>query len=369
MTVEGSKTLIIEERNGKHRVRVWDSDLCRKVTVGTYSTKKNAERAGRKAERELELCGFVQKRQDTTFGALCDEYLTQNTTLRPSTRNWYVSALKPARKHFGENHSVRRLTKQEVQKYVNALVKSGKADKTVHDYIRALAATLGHGVDAGYLLANPAHDLKHMPKNKRREERLVVLTVREHEGLVAAAPKGYRTMIAIWPYVGLRRSEMQGLTWAEVDLKRGELHVRYQLREDGTLDPALKTEKSRRTVDLTPYVVAELKAWKLACPHTEQGFVFPTPRGLPQKCKPQFYKVWNRMCEDAGIVGLTSHGLRHTFASWNLAAGEDAAWVSEQMGHTNLAMTLNTYTHVVEAPRKQDKRKLDEWLEKQGAVA
>ena len=168
-------------------------------------------------------------------------------------------------------------------------------------------------------------------------------------------------MFQIWPFVGLRRAEMQGLCWEDVDFAAAQLHVRHQLREDGSLDTTLKTEKSLRTVDLTEDVVKTLRAWKLECPPTLQDLVFPTPRGLAQTCKPQFYTIWHRTCENAGLEGCDPHDMRHTFATWNLAAGENPIKVAEALGHEKPSMTLDTYGHLLSKRAERGPSKLAEW--------
>ncbi len=175
-------------------------------------------------------------------------------------------------------------------------------------------------------------------------------------------------MVSIWPFVGLRRSEMQGLTWECVDLTARSLEVRYQLREDGTLDPHLKTPKSARMVHLTVRVVKELAAWKLASRPNDLGLVFPTPRGLPQSSKSQFYKVWNRACEAAGLQGLDSHDLRHCYATWSLAAGENVKRVADQMGHEKPSITLDTYAHLLPDDSPGLVHKLEVWYDTQPAA-
>ena len=160
---------------------------------------------------------------------------------------------------------------------------------------------------------------------------------------------------------------MHGLTWAEVDLPKRRLNVRYQLREDGSLDPNLKTPKSVRSVDLTTRVVQELLKWRLASKPNSLDLVFPTPRGLPQSCKPQFYRIWKKACEIAELEGLDPHDMRHTFASWSLAAGENPKRVADQMGHEKPSITLDIYAHLLPQDAPEAKHRIEEWYDNQPA--
>lgn len=278
-----------------------------------------------------------------------------------------MTASRHARRFFGENASARRLSRLDVQRFTQHLVDAGLADKSVNGYIKALGVILEQGVEWGYLDANPARKVRNLPPNKRAKDAIRVISPTEHEALVTAAPPGYRVMFCIWPFVGLRRSEMQGLTWADLDLDTRQLHVRRQLRDDGTLDTNLKTLKSARTVDIPVGVVSELRQWKLKCKPTALDLVFPTPRGLAQSCRSQFYKLWKRVVLSAGLEGVDPHDMRHTFATWSLAAGESARRVADQMGHEKPSMTLDTYSHLLPAEEGKSASKIADWYESQAA--
>lgn len=360
--------MTIEKRpNGKYRVRIWSPFEYERVSVGTFSSYASARSAERKAGVELETRGFLEKPKDVNFSGLCDAFLDMSTQIRSTTRDWYRQALKPARRFFGEGHSVRRLTREEAHAYVAWLTNQGKASKTVNGYVKALGAVLEYGVESEYLSANPARRLRNLPENKRASDAIRVLTRDEHERLVEKAPEAYKVMFSIWPLVGLRRAEMQGLAWQDVDFERGTLLVQHQLREDGSLDKRLKTKKSTRRVSLPTHVVTELRMWKLACVPTPLDLLFPTPTGLPQSSKSQFYKVWHRTCDAAGLSGLDPHDMRHTFATWSLVAGETPMWVANQMGHEKPSMTLDTYSHLLPDEETTGVSRLQEWYESQAS--
>jgi len=351
--------------NGKYKIRIWDQALGKKIYVGTFSNRAAAKTAGSKAELELKSNGFIAERRDITFGQLCDRYLATNSQHRRSTKQWYGNALKPARRFFGENVSVRRITREDVQRYGASLVGADKAAKTVHGYIKALGAVMEQAIEWKYRDDNPAHRVRSLPPNKRAVDAIRVVTREEHERIVSNAPEAYRVMFAIWPFVGLRRSEMQGLTWDDIDLTAKRLRVRYQLREDGTLDTNLKTPKSARTVGLTARVASELEFWKVVCKPNPLNLVFPTARGLPQSCKPQFYRVWNRTCEAACLEGCSSHDMRHTFATWSLAAGENYKRVADEMGHEKPSMMLDTYLHLLPESTPIGISRVERWYDEQ----
>jgi len=357
-------TLEISKRaNGKWRFRIWNQALGCKIEVGTFTNKAVGRAAAAKMELELKTNGFIAERRDIAFGDLCDRYLETNSQHRASTREWYGNALKPARRYLGDKVSVRRITREDVQKYGSSLVGAGRAAKTVNGYMKALGAVMEQAIEWKYREDNPAHRVRSLPPNKRAVDAIRVVTREEHERLVQAAPQAYRVMFSIWPFIGLRRSEMQGLTWNDIDLTAMRLRVRYQLREDGTLDTKLKTAKSARVIGLTARVASELRLWKLASPPNELNLVFPTPNGLPQSASAQFYRVWKRACSAASIEGCTSHDMRHTFATWSLAAGENYKRVADEMGHEKPSMMLDTYLHLLPQDGPTGANKVERWYD------
>jgi hypothetical protein len=99
---------IEKQPNGKYKVRVWDKVSCKNAYVGTLATKAVARAAGAQAELEMRMNGAISERKDITFGKLCDLHLETSQQLRATTLQWYETAMKPARRFFGENASVRR---------------------------------------------------------------------------------------------------------------------------------------------------------------------------------------------------------------------------------------------------------------------
>ena len=360
----------------KYRVQVWDNELHRKVGVGTFPTMAAARRALRKAETEMSLCGVVAERRDLTFGALCDQHLATIKNLAGTTQVWYRDALKRARRHFGEAASVRRITKANVQSYAAVLIDAGLAANTVRSYVKVVSTLMNYAIELRLRDENPALKLRNLPTRKRAEGSVRAITRQEHEQLVACMPiefaqgrgrttyRGYRVMVSVMPFIGLRRSEVQGLTWGMVDLPGGALRVEFQLRTSGQLDPNLKTSKSRRVVNLPERVVRELRTWKLECPPNALDLVFPSQKGLPQN-NAQFYRVWKKAIAAADLVGLDPHDLRHTFATWLLSAGVNVTWVADQMGHESPSITLDTYAHLLPSSDTEAARKLEEWLDRQ----
>jgi integrase len=161
---------------------------------------------------------------------------------------------------------------------------------------------------------------------------------------------------------GVRRGEALGLRWEDVDLKKGVISVRQQIqRIDGELKATeVKTEKSRRSINLSKSMVLELKAHKSAqvkerksaALWQDTGYVFTSNVGTPLDPR-NVAKRFSSACSKARIGKWHPHELRHTAASLMLANGVPLQVVSEILGHASIRITSDVYGHVL-APQRQE---------------
>ncbi len=149
--------------------------------------------------------------------------------------------------------------------------------------------------------------------------------------------------------------ELTALTWNDVDLAAGRLTIRRSVswarrRDDKegrgrpTYGPP-KTSAGRRRIPLRPELVAVLKRWKLACPPTEEGWVFPSANGTPVHRSTLAHKALHPACDAAKVQRVRVHSLRHTFASTLLMAGRPDTEVAKLCGHKDSAITRRVYAH------------------------
>jgi integrase len=201
-------------------------------------------------------------------------------------------------------------------------------------------------------------------------------TPAEIRALLAHAEGKTRVFLLVAVFSGLRASELRGLRWDDVDLKKGELHVRQRADKYNQIGPP-KSRAGERTIPLPPTVVAELREWKLVCPkrHGKLVLVFPTATGAVSNRGNIIIRQLIPTMIAAGIVtpdgndperplakytGL--HGLRHFFASWCINRKEDGGLglpgkvVQERLDHASITMTLDTYGHLF--PRGDDSAEL-----------
>jgi integrase len=156
---------------------------------------------------------------------------------------------------------------------------------------------------------------------------------------------------------GLRRGEAAGLRWADLDLDAGTLTVSGQLQQIGgrLVAGAPKSEAGRRVIALDRTTIRALRAHR-GCQQAERaaagarwagtGYVFTTPLGKPVG-PDRLTRVFRRLVADSGLPPVTLHGLRHGAATLALAAGTDLKIVQDQLGHSTITLTADTYTSVL----------------------
>ena len=163
---------------------------------------------------------------------------------------------------------------------------------------------------------------------------------------------------------GMRKGELAGLKWANVDLGRGRLQVVNTLQRisgRGLVLGVPKTERSRRSIALSDAAVGLLhevrgkqtiQKAEIADAWTQSGFVLTHPDGMPLDSE-VVSKAFTKLVKEAGFPDLTMHGLRHTHATILLEQGVNPKVVSERLGHASVATTMDIYSHVL--PDMQEK--------------
>jgi integrase len=234
--------------------------------------------------------------------------------------------------------------------------------------VATLRAILQAAVEWGRIAENPARGLR-LPGPETHAQQAVerVLTAEQFAALVAAAGTARtETMIRVAGEAGLRRGEVVGLRWPDIDLAVRRIDVRRQIvQERATPDsPMRKVETSPkggrpRRVAISEALARRLADWYAESVveggHAADGWVWPGRDGGPMN-EGSLGQALDRACERAGLgemVGerfrpaVTPHGLRHTAASIMLAAGVPLIVVSRQLGHATPHITATIYAHLL----------------------
>jgi integrase len=306
------------------------------------------------------------------LGPYLDDWLAETVRLsvRPKTFVSYRSIVRihliPALGHI----RIDELRPLDVQAYLNAKAASGLAPRTVAYHRNILRQALGHAERIELVGRNLAK-LARPPRIPRREVRpLSPDEARAFLGAISGDRLEALYLLAIG--CGLRQGEILGLRWSDVDLDAGTVRVRAALqRVEGVfalVEP--KSYTSRRLVPLPAIVLAGLVAHqerKLAerCPLALDpqfaDLLFTTTAGQPIDGI-SVTRRFQRILKRAGLPRQRFHDLRHACASLLLAQGVPARVVMETLGHSQISLTLNTYSHVIPALGREAAERMDEVL-------
>ncbi len=355
--------------NGTWAAAVSLPDGRRKFFYG--KTREDVRRKLTRALHAIEV-GSLTDSRGVTVGEFLDQWLTE--VVQPNVRPWTYKGyevhvrlhLKPAIGHI----PLAKLAPLHVQQLLNAKKSAGLSPKSIR-YIRGtLRTALNQAVRWDLLSRNPA-SVVDGPRVGHYEIR--PFTPEEARTFLAAM-KGDRleALYSVALTMGLRQGEALGLCWKEVDLEMGYLRVSKQLQRFGgetrLVEP--KTTRSRRTLALPASIASSLKEhhdrqlkereaagnnW------TETDLVFTTAAGKPIDAT-RISKDFHRHLDRAGLPQRRFHDLRHSCATLLLVQGVSPRVVMEVLGHSQIALTMNTYTHVLPELRRQAADRMDELI-------
>lgn len=251
-----------------------------------------------------------------------------------------------------------KLEPSEIAKEIEG--KINLSDRTVLHHHRLISSILQTAVHWGIITSNPASRVK-APSVKRSESKyLDEVQAKKLIELLETAPIQYRTMILLLIYSGIRRGELCGLDWHDVDFKNHVLHINrtsQYVKGKGIFDKDTKTEKSARSIKLSPLAFTALNKYKqwqkkemLKRGHTwtEDVRLFTKDDDTP--IHPDTISKWfHEFIEYNGLPAANIHSLRHTNATLMIASGVDIRTVSSRLGHSQTSTTMDIYSHAIQS--------------------
>jgi integrase len=316
--------------------------------------KGDAERALRQAMTDVDR-GFVFDGGTLTL----EDYLTRwlkdsvENTVRRSTFAQYKSVVNrhiiPALGRL----KLKSITPAHARSLYREKLDCGLAPRTVQYMHVTLHKALKQAVMDGLIPRNVADAVK-APQAHKKEAK--PLTPAEVAALLSAASGDRLEALYVTAvHTGLRRGELLGLKWTDINLDARTLSVQRSLDKDGTFN-APKRSKSRRTVTLTPQAAEALKGHRahqneerlwLGSLWEDRDLVVPNRRGKPMNADNLYHRDFKPLLQRAGLSGFTFHSLRHTCATLLLAKNVNPKIVSELLGHATISQTMDTYSHVM----------------------
>jgi integrase len=278
------------------------------------------------------------------FGAYAEAWLSAQV-FRDSTRERVERNL---RVHIAPTFASRRLATirpSEIQAWVRRTSET-LAPGTVKIVYRLLASVFRAAVNDGLIATSPCREIK-LPRVSRGE--VAPIATEDAQALITNAPEHLRALIVTLAGTGMRQGEVLGLTVDRIDFLRRTIRVDRQLVSLKGQSPKLgppKTESSMRTIPVPSLVIDALADHLARFPVDGDGFVFTTVRGKPW-ARDSFLHAFTACVARAGLAKtVTSHDLRHYYASLLIRHGESVKTVHARLGHASAVETLNTYAHL-----------------------
>jgi integrase len=235
--------------------------------------------------------------------------------------------------------------------------RGGLQNKTVVEVHMVLRRALDDAVRRGLILTNPLH-IAHAPKRRPLSSNTSSVWNAHQLRTFLTSTSAHRSHAALWvtANTGMRRGEVLGLRWGDVDfdtaclsVTRSLVSVGYELHETRG-----KSRTARRCINLDPATVDVLHRWRDRRADEDpdfdagdlEGQVFSRPDGTPTH--PHLLSdTFKRLVARSGLPRIRFHGLRHTHATLLLKAGVPIKVVSERLGHSTPGFTMATYQHVI----------------------
>ncbi|WP_309707347.1 site-specific integrase [Armatimonas sp.] len=360
-----SISLGYDEKGNRRRKYIYGA------TRREVSTKLKAAQAGVSA-------GIEPVRDDRTVAQLVEAWLTDS--VRPKTRDstyrWY--------EQYSRNHITPYLGREKLSKVDVRMVESwlqerattGMSSTTVGHLRSILRRIFNVGVRWGWLARNVVEFTE--PIKTSRKAPVDYSTDKAQAIMAAITGHRLEPVLTLYLALGLRRAEVLGLRWTDIDLEHGRLTVSSQLQQFSgsySLQPP-KSDSGRRTVALPGFVLAKLQAHKeredaarrerdRQDSQTELtparrrahkqgqdrlgdswGLVFTTSSGQPinpRNLNRDFYTI----LDNAKVERITIHNMRHLCASILVSHGVHMQTIKEILGHSDIRLTMNTYSHLL----------------------
>lgn len=376
---------IRQRADGRYESRVSggiDYRTGRPVRISQYSNTQE-EAIHKLNKMNLAVGNHNIVNQNITLGEWLDLWLEvyMKNSLKQSTYMGYETYCK---KHFKPalgHMLLSDITPMVLRQFYNYKMNcENLSTKTISNINLCLHKALDQACKEGLIASNPASSLN-LPKAHRPE---IQILNRDEQAVLFRASYNHRygVFVRLVLATGLRLGELLGLMWEDLDLRRSMLHIKRTLNRvqipglpDNYSGPRTqiviqepKSEASYRSIPLIPGVIQDLMQWKAiqdtdraaaGDAYIESGMIVTNPNG--GYIEPRtFSDYYHQILQMAGIGHYTFHALRHTFATRALEQGMDFKTVSALMGHTSVAFTMDSYTHVLDEHKREGMKLMED---------
>lgn len=296
---------------------------------------------------------------------------TIRESVRPKTLHQYTQIVRGHIAPLLGEIKLKELRPDQIQNLYNLKMDKGISARTVLLIHAVLHRSLNHALRLGIVNRNPV-DAVQRPKFKKKE--MKILNESQTRAFLSAV-KGDRCEALYWLAVstGMRQGELLGLKWSDVDWRNKRVYIQRQLQRLPEQHLAFTEPKSaagKRVIVLSTTLIEKLKdhialqdqeIHRAGVRWQENDLIFPSVIGTPLDHR-NLFRDFKIILNSAGLPDIRFHDLRHTAATLMLLQGIHPKVVQERLGHSDISLTLNTYSHVLPSMQEEAAEKMDEIL-------
>ena len=366
----------IEKRGNSYRIKV----SCGYKVDGKQVTQRmtwtpDPDMTPKQIEKELQrqVVLFEEEGKNKSmvgtikFMALAEEWFEEYAKLNLKSTTFTRQRQLTKRVYKAIGHlRLDKITARDIQKFINSLAQEGVNEhtgkplsrKTMVHYLSFISTVLDYGIRMDMLNDNPCRRVT-IPKGSKKKRHILTMKETQHffTLLDDHAPLKWKTFFTLIIYSGMRRGEMLGLEWHDIDLQTGVIHIERTsnyTKARGIYTDTPKTESSVRFIKVPMNVIDVLKEYRewqdseimrLGSKWNETDRLFTKWDGRPMNLQTP-YGWLKEFCEEHSFPFYGIHQFRHLHTSLLIGAGIDPTTVSGVLGHAQVSTTLNLYSHM-----------------------
>jgi integrase len=367
------------EDTGKYVIDYYDNLGKRHIeTVGT--NKHVAIDKLTEKKDQIRTGTYRPPSEGKTFKEFAETWLKGKVGVKDSTKTSYEGIVNNHLLPYFGSGRIAEMKRENIKDFVNGMVVEGRlSSKTINNCLLVLHQILDDAQVDGFVIHNPyvkiekprrvmaevdylrTHEipifLKASEVTQEPKEKVTRISRKKSEGKKKECPKCETTRHAVFftaIFTGMRRGELLGLKWEDVDWLNRKIHVRRSLYKGAFQDP--KSDYSRRAIDMGPRLIETLKNHRAKQNETRlkaggnwsnNDLVFCHNDGTALDGDNLYHRDLKAVLKKAELRSIRIHDLRHTFASILISTGHNIKYIQSQMGHSPSKITLDLYAHLM----------------------
>lgn len=313
-----------------------------------FTTKREAVEAETKAKNDL-LDGFQFDNNITLFDYFKEWSETyKKPVVSEKTYVSYTTIMNHLEKASIGKITLKDITKVKYQKFINEFAKT-HTDESVRKLNGKIRSSIDDAIYEGILKKNFTYKIKYVGKNEAQQEDDKYITLKQYSDLKKELKTKYTDsslVLFVMVVTGCRISGAINLKYDYIDRFKRTIYINEQ-----------KTTTSPRTVEVSKKDMDHILKVLEQRPATMDGFVFSN--GISTNAVNKALKGY---CERLGIKQITTHAIRHTHCSYLLSKDVSIHYISKRLGHKNIKVTLEVYSHLLEESFEEENKKAVEAL-------